>query len=325
MVEPLAVRNLCKETSGVHEITLRAAAGSQDGWNKVMLCKAGGTEFQYSVRRISGRYDMMVGIADSTVNMNADGYNQGCYVYMLNGIAYYLGATSSFLQKSSIETLYVRYVAQPLVSVEFSVDGTTFVKYPTALPDGNYCPCVLTHWTDTVLAFEMDMGCHGSKQADHCKLMMHEVWQQRCFSDCKISCGTTVLQCHRSILAAASPVWRTAFESDFREGHEALIRIDDVEPSSVEDVLKYVYTGEFETSDVAAVLALAHRYEIPHLVGVCSRQMLKAVTVENVAGFVSALAKFHDHPEVAEFWSRLADKVRSDAALTTAVMRAVRV
>ena len=137
-------------------------------------------------------------------------------------------------------------------------------------------------------------------------------------------CGEKALQCHRIVLATASPVWRTALESGFREGQEAAINIEDAQPFEVEALIQYAYTGVFDAANAAVLLPLAHRYEMPDLVGRCGRLMLSQLSVTNVAHTVSAINTFSEHEEVAPLWSKLVEKVSSDFILREAAMRHVR-
>lgn len=62
----------------------------------------------------------------------------------------------------------------------------------------------------------------------------------------------------------ASPVWCAEFGSNFREGRDCTIGIEDAEPSDVEAMLKYAYSGELDDASLASlVLPLAHRWERP--------------------------------------------------------------
>merc|ERR1712118_571570 len=94
--------------------------------------------------------------------------------------------------------------------------------------------------------------------------------------------------------------------------------------SEVEELVRYAYTGDFDDANAAALLPLAHRYEMPDLVGRCGQLMLTQLTVTNVAHTVSAINTFSEHKEVTPLWSKLVEKVSSDPILREAAMRHVR-
>merc|ERR1711971_1244174 len=133
-----------------------------------------------------------------------------------------------------------------------------------------------------------------------------------------MGCGEKMLQCHRIVLATASPVWRSAFEGTFREGQEATIRIQDAKPSEVEALVQYAYTGEFDDANATALMPLAHRYEMPELVACCGWSMLSQLSVTNVAQTVSTINTFSEHAEVAPLWSKLVKRVYGNPELREA-------
>ena len=63
------------------------------------------------------------------------------------------------------------------------------------------------------------------------------------FSDVTLKVGErSSFPCSKFILAARSEVFRAMFELPMRESIENEVRIEDAEPSAVEDMLEYVYT-----------------------------------------------------------------------------------
>jgi speckle-type POZ protein len=89
---------------------------------------------------------------------------------------------------------------------------------------------------------------------------------------------------HKAILAARSPVFADEFEKK-QPGRKGLqqIRIDDVEPSTVENFLHFIYTGEpigtFANEDLQE---LADRYGLTTLTGLC-KVALKKIDVMQMA------------------------------------------
>ena len=154
--------------------------------------------------------------------------------------------------------------------------------------------------------------------------LLHQLLLDDSFADCKIACGSATMKCHRSILAAASPVWRSAFSGNFREAHEATISIQDAELDTVEALVRYAYTGEVDANCVASLLPLAHRYELSKLVGLCAQVMYEEMTPGNGVSYVSLLNTFIQHEEVAAIWPRAVDKVRSNREFNDVLLRSVR-
>jgi hypothetical protein len=76
---------------------------------------------------------------------------------------------------------------------------------------------------------------------------------------------------HKAILAARSPVFADEFEKvQPVNGVRLQIRIDDVEPSTVENFLHFIYTGEpMGTLADEELLKLSHHYQLKTLSGLC--------------------------------------------------------
>ena len=74
------------------------------------------------------------------------------------------------------------------------------------------------------------------------------------FCDVTITVKGKEFKTHKVVLAAASPFFLTLLTSDMRESNEQLIRIklEEATASVMEDVLKYVYTGNVSVTDERA-------------------------------------------------------------------------
>jgi len=284
----------------------------------------------FAVQLISGSNSFFIGIAHASLDPETDrlyppqGYHissNDLHLYAENGVL--VSSHSNGLPGTGLTiggVLRVRYTAAPQASVAVSVRGSAFHKLPFNISPGEYRPCILMSRSDTVLSV---FGGSNEPDAKRCRTMLRQMWTDSSFSDCAIVCGERKFDVHQLVLATASPVWRAALKGDFREGREATIRIDDASPSVVDAMLYFVYTGKLEGADVAALLPLAHRYELPDLVGLCVRTMLKQISVENVAKVVSLINDFSEHTEVAPLWPKLLEQVRQDSALLEAAMRSV--
>jgi len=71
------------------------------------------------------------------------------------------------------------------------------------------------------------------------------------FCDVTVAIKGKEFKAHRVVLAAASPFFLSLLESDMRESNERLIRIEleEATASVMEDVLKYVYTGNVSVTE----------------------------------------------------------------------------
>lgn len=329
----LASRNVRLEGS-----TLTKTSGG-DNWNAGAVFNSDSGDIEYSVRLIHSRERYaMIGFAPSSINVNQDGVHGSCghYIFICNLTLYSQGGTSGAVSGlgSALaigQTLRLRLATSPRPSISAAIEGSSngesvcdFKQLPfPPLDSGDYRPCILIRSPDSALEISLNTASRGPNPK-RARLMLKEMWQDTSFSDCRVVCGEKALRCHRIVLATASPVWRTALESSFREGHEASINIQDAKASEVEALIQYAYTDDFDDANAAALLPLAHRYEMPDLVGRCGRLMLTQLSVTNVACTVSAINTFSEHEEVAPLWSELVGKVSSDPNLIEAAMRHVR-
>jgi hypothetical protein len=80
---------------------------------------------------------------------------------------------------------------------------------------------------------------------------------------------------HKAILAARSQVFADEFEKKHSvKGVRHQIRIDDVEPSTVENFLHFIYTGEpMGTLADEKLLKLAYHYQVTTLENLCQHAL----------------------------------------------------
>merc|ERR1712008_178886 len=159
-------------------------------------------------------------------------------------------------------------------------------------------------------ALRAELFCSKDEtNVEHCNSMMNIMWKDSDFSDCQITCSGRVFACHRAVLAAASPVLRAALQSGLKESVDAKIEIKDAEPVAVEAFLKYIYNGVLEEDHAAAVLPMAHRYEVKELVGICAHSMLNSINQQKMVDFVSSLNLFIEHQGFFAVWPSFVEKV----------------
>ena len=105
------------------------------------------------------------------------------------------------------------------------------------------------------------------------------------FCDVTITVKGKEFKTHKVVLAAASPFFLTLLTSDMRESNEQLIRIklEEATASVMEDVLKYVYTGNVSVTDESAhdLFATADYLLLPGLKTMAGNFLKELITVEN--------------------------------------------
>merc|ERR1712032_1754091 len=103
-----------------------------------------------------------------------------------------------------------------------------------------------------------------------CASRMRTMWNNRRFCDAVVVTGHHRFDVHRSVLAAASPVFCAMLENGvMKESADCIVRIENATPESTETLLKHLYGCEIVTCDYAQVLALGDQYQIPSLIEQC--------------------------------------------------------
>lgn len=315
----------CDEASADGLITLKC---KRNDWrNSALLDTRGSCGFVMTVHVVRGAA-VLAGIAPADADITQDGIHGHCiYTKTLTWYAEGIRCRRVGLPFRPLvpgEQLYLRYFTEPRPEFAVSVTGKNFTVVPATHEYTNFVPYVSLRNSDVTVQILHLVASEQSAIEGRRRTMQDRLWQDRLFTDCTVTCGSTAFQCHRAILANASAVWRTALESTFREGRDAKLGMDDADPGVVEAVLKYAYTCEFECGDIAAALVLAHRYEMPKLVALCAIRLLDDVTAENVAHIAATLNAYMEHEEVAKVWPQLLDIIGQDQELMDAAMRSVK-
>ena len=105
------------------------------------------------------------------------------------------------------------------------------------------------------------------------------------FCDVTIAVKGKEFKAHKAVLAAASPFFLTLLTSDMKESKEQVIKIELEEATAavMEDVLKYVYTGNVLVTEESAhnLIATADYLLLPGLKSSASNFLTEIVTVES--------------------------------------------
>ncbi len=111
------------------------------------------------------------------------------------------------------------------------------------------------------------------------------------FSDVTIQVHKTKFNVHKVMLASASEV----FQHQFENSKSNVLQIDDISPSTMSQLLTYIYTGNVPDieSNTLQLLMAADRYRIPSLVSKCIHELQLKFTSSNVAETLSCADMMH--------------------------------
>ncbi|XP_057682933.1 kelch-like protein 41b [Corythoichthys intestinalis] len=114
---------------------------------------------------------------------------------------------------------------------------------------------------------------------------LKELLNENKFVDCTLKVGDRSLPCHRLIMAACSPYFREIFFTE--DGKEVEntkeVVLEDVNPSTLEMVIQYLYSAEIDLTDdnVQDIIAVANKFQIPSVFTVCVNYLQKKISAGN--------------------------------------------
>jgi hypothetical protein len=118
-------------------------------------------------------------------------------------------------------------------------------------------------------------------------------------ADVKFTVDGQLFRAHRCILAARSPVFKAELLGPMKEDAARCIRIDDMEPSIFEALLRFIYTDSlpenrkfYEDAAMQHLLVAADRYGVHLLKYICETWLAANIDVGSVATML-ALAEQH--------------------------------
>jgi len=120
----------------------------------------------------------------------------------------------------------------------------------------------------------------------HCKKLAQDLdshFMSEEYSDVTISCGEKDFSCHKIILTSRSPVFKTMLEQDMKENRTGRIEIKDMNLDVLEDLLKYIYSGDSPNIDSHAeeLFFAADLYQLEDLKKACELKLSSFLDVDN--------------------------------------------
>ncbi|XP_043990755.1 kelch-like protein 40a [Gambusia affinis] len=103
------------------------------------------------------------------------------------------------------------------------------------------------------------------------------------FVDCVLKIQDKEFPCHRLVLAASSPFFKSIFLSEQEESKKREIVLKDVDPSVMEMILRYLYTSDIDLTEqnVQDIFMVANMYQIPSIFSVCLTYLQEKMVLGN--------------------------------------------
>ncbi|XP_007440520.2 kelch-like protein 41 [Python bivittatus] len=125
-----------------------------------------------------------------------------------------------------------------------------------------------------------------------------EMYQEKLLCDVTLVADGQRFPCHRALLAAVSPYFRDVFVKGGQECQEKEVLLQNVSPSIVQNILRYIYTEELAlTPELAPFLFTgASQLQITPLQNVCCRFLVAHLSVQNCFEIYSLAQAHHSRP-----------------------------
>mmetsp|Transcript_123123 Transcript_123123/g.218053 ORF Transcript_123123/g.218053 Transcript_123123/m.218053 type:complete len:285 (+) Transcript_123123:212-1066(+) len=150
------------------------------------------------------------------------------------------------------------------------------------------------------------------------------LWNSQDFADCVVACGTEELKCHRAVLSL-SPVFKTMFESDMREGREQQVQISDFDPGIVKALVKFIYIGSvpLKTDELPSMMMIADQYGLEELSSWCALALAQQASKETVADVARQLKPFADKDKFQPAFAQLRNILKNNDDMLDALIKSV--
>eukprot|EP00092_Neocalanus_flemingeri_P089578 GFUD01113352.1.p1 GENE.GFUD01113352.1~~GFUD01113352.1.p1 ORF type:complete len:337 (-),score=83.23 GFUD01113352.1:172-1182(-) len=125
-----------------------------------------------------------------------------------------------------------------------------------------------------------------------------KLFEEKILTDYNVVCNNGMsFPCHKAFLAARSPVVRAMIESEMKEAKEATVRLENFSAIVVENLVKYLYTGQVDEEvlkeNAVNFLKLGDQYDIAELKGMVEQVMIANLDKENMVSYFLAGVLYH--------------------------------
>jgi speckle-type POZ protein len=134
------------------------------------------------------------------------------------------------------------------------------------------------------------------------------MFEDESLADFELECNDgKTLKCHKFILAARSPVFRTMLSVDMKESREGFVIVPDLSSIVMKEVLRFMYCSTVENLDEVAkdLIFAAEKYELNKLKEICFDKINEGLSKANVIQTLHIANKISESEELFEKCARL--------------------
>ena len=118
----------------------------------------------------------------------------------------------------------------------------------------------------------MDSGIQLFRVINHSEKILSgldELRKDPTFADTILCAEAGEYPCHRAVLASSSPYFRAMFSSSLKESHNKKVSFNEMSQSTLNQIIKFIYTGvveiNFDTAqDLLAAANMLQYYDVSH-------------------------------------------------------------
>ncbi|KAK3101944.1 hypothetical protein FSP39_007540 [Pinctada imbricata] len=144
---------------------------------------------------------------------------------------------------------------------------------------------------------------YSSDEHSECLISNFEVFRRDGgYSDITVKVSGKEFPCHKVILAAGSPYFKSMFESGMEESRKSTIELRQVDGEVFEKVIHFIYTGHVQitASILQELFTQAYMFQVTSLVDLCVK-FFKDNMDENNCLAALTLADSHAHQQLYEY------------------------
>ncbi|XP_065213180.1 kelch-like protein 41 [Planococcus citri] len=106
---------------------------------------------------------------------------------------------------------------------------------------------------------------------------LNDLRMENLFCDVRFNVNGTIMPCHRVVLSAISPYFRTMFNGNFKESNSDTVTMNDIETETFEEILNAMYTGSirFRPGNAYFILKASHLFQLEMIENACVSYIMK--------------------------------------------------
>lgn len=131
-----------------------------------------------------------------------------------------------------------------------------------------------------------------------------ELWTSKNYSDLTIVSGSEdengkpkEFAVHKNVLGTQSSVFAAVFKNEIKEKREEKMKIENFSTETIEEMLKFIYTGQLKESNAMDLFAIAGKYDVKLLKETTEKIILRNINDSNAIE-VFSLAHLHNSDEM---------------------------